>query len=155
MIELLAIIGGGTTAAALGAIIWLAYKLARGKDSHLSDLKTANKTITGARDHIERMDEQLDDLVKERDGLTVELAAKTEELRIEHELRLDVEKQRDEAQQKEREYVVQMLKSANVADANQFLAHLLATPLAGGVPKAVPRSEEPTSGDGLIKPDDL
>lgn len=140
MIEAFAAIGAGSTLTLIGLVAWLVYRIVRSKDEQLA-----------AR---ELLDQEREELRRVRGELHTETAAHAvtrDELRKEKDLRATAESQRNEAHLKEREHVVTIIKSANIADAAHLVARILAAPL--GVPEAVPaasRSEDPR--DGLLDP---
>lgn len=141
----------------IGTTAYTTYKLARGKDAHLADLKAGNKASLAARDHIERLGEQADDLVKERDGLTVELAAVTDKLKKEEKLRKSVEALLNEEFQKGVEHAVERVQGANIADANKIIGEILASMPArrstGRMSETVPEGRATAPGpDSLIDP---
>lgn len=137
MMEILAAIGGSGTL--LFGIAFVTLAFLNRKDS---------RELHAARDRIEKLDEQHDGVVKERDDLVLKLAAKTEEHRKEKALRIDVEAQRDNAFAIMRDRIVEYMKKAKVADANRVISDLLAMRL--GVPQAVPAGRAASPG-----PDDL
>lgn len=143
MIEALAAIGGIGTAGALIAVIVLAFKLV-----------AAAREQIAARDLYDGEREQHRKTRGELDIETASHAVTRDELRKEKDLRASAESQRNAAYLEEREHVVEIVKTANIASASGLVARLLAAPLANGVPPQVPgarRSEDPR--DGLIDPD--
>lgn len=140
MIEVIAI--GVVVLGVAGAMLTLGLKLASAKDEQLE-----------IRDLYEKLDESHDALEVERNGLKVDLDSERKKTAVLTDRVAVVEAERNEAQRKERAYVIERIRRANVADANGIIADLLAAPLV--VHKAVPRSEEPTSGDGLMDPSEL
>jgi hypothetical protein len=144
VIEVLAAIGGGATLVLIALDAWLTYRLV-----------AAMREQIAARDRLEKLDEEYDALETDRNGLKVELDSERAKTKTLTDRVAVVEAERNEAQRQEREYVVERIKRAGVADANGIIADLLVAPLAGSVPQAVPRSSQPTSGDGLMDPSEV
>lgn len=113
------------------------------------------KELLAARDVLEKLDEQFDALEVDRNGLKVEIDSERTKTKTLTDRVAVAEAQRNEAQRRERDHVIERIKSAKVADANRIIADLLSTPLADSVPQAVSRSAQPTSGDGLMDPAEL
>lgn len=111
------------------------------------------RELIAARDRIEKLDEEYGELERDRNGLTVELAAARELLAKERDLRAVAESQRNTAFQQARDQLVERIKKSNVADAQRLVADLLAAPLPGFVPQAVPEGRATAPGpDRLINP---
>jgi hypothetical protein len=78
-------------------------------------------------------------------------AVTRDELRKEKNLRASAESQRNQAYQEGADHVVKRIKTANIADANRLLAGLLADPLAGFVPQAVPEGRSTAPGPDRLE----
>lgn len=141
VIEALAGIGAGTSAIGLIAVIVLAFKLVASAREQLA-----------ARDLLDKEREFAAALLVDRNGLKVELDSERTKTKVLADRLAVAEAQRNEAQRRERDHVIERIKGADVSDANRIVADLLSAPLADSVPQAVPRSAQLTSGDGLMDP---
>jgi hypothetical protein len=142
VIQALAAIGAGSTLTLIALVAWLVYKLVG-----------SMRELLATRDLYEKLDEEFDALEVDRNGLKAELDSERKKTAKLTDRVSEAEAERNEAQRKERLYVVEKIKRAGIADANRIVADILAAPLV--VHKAVPRSEEPISGDGLMDPAEL
>jgi hypothetical protein len=143
MIEALAIIGGGGSL--LFGISFVVQHFLGRKDAR--DMHTL-------RDRLEKLDDEHEEMRRDRDGLVVELAASREETKRERDLKAVAESQRNQAFAEARTNLVERIKRTNVADAQLIIRDLLAAPLLGdsdGVPHVVPAAGEAAT-DGLIDP---
>jgi hypothetical protein len=142
VIQALAAIGAGTTVTLIALTAWLTYRLVGAMREQLA-----------ARDMLDAEREQHRVTRGERDTETAAHAVTRDELRKEKDLRASAESERNQALQEGANHVVERIKTANIADANRLLAGLLADPLAGFVPQAVPEGGTAASDrDGLLNP---
>lgn len=140
--EILAGIGGVSTAIGLVAVIALAFKLV-----------SALREQIAMRDLLDAERKQLSIARGELDTETAAHAATSDELRKEKDLRASAESERNQAHLKEREHVVEIIQKSNIADAAGLVSRILSAPLVSGLPPQVPapkRSEDPR--DGLLDP---
>jgi hypothetical protein len=139
----LAAIGGISGGVGLIAVIVLAFKLV-----------AAAREQIAARD---LLDQEREQHAKTRGELVMETAAHAvtrDELRKEKDLRASAESQRNGAYLEEREHVVTIVKTSNIADAAGLVSHLLSAPLANGLPPlpAAGAARSSSDPDALIDP---
>lgn len=104
-----------------------------------------------ARDLLDAEREQHRVTRGERDAETAAHAVTRDELRKEKDLRASAESERNQAYREGANHVVERIKTANIADANRFLAGLLADPLAGFVPREVPEGRSTAPGPDRLE----
>lgn len=140
--EVLAAVGGGGTIVGLAAVVVLAFKLVSAKD----DVIAARDLLDGERETLRSVRTDLNNEI-------VAHANTSKMLEQEHNLRLIVERQRNEAAAAAREYLVKRIKESNVVDANKLIADLLAVDLRSGVLAPVPKTGSASPGsDDLERP---
>lgn len=142
MTDLLAAIGSVGTVGALAVVVVLAFKLVASKDAQI-----------GAA---QKLSDKVEELAGVRTDLNNEIVSHentSKMLEQEHNLRLVVERQRNEADAAAREYLVKRIKESNVVDANKLIADLLAVDLRSGVLAPVPKTGSASPGsDDLERP---
>lgn len=120
MIEALAGISGISTLTLVGVVVWLVYKSFAAKDAEL----VANKALEKEREEHRST----------RGELAVEEAAHTttrDLLRKEQDLRADVEAQRNDAERRVRDHIIEQIASSGIADAVALGNRILSAPLPG------------------------
>jgi len=141
VIEFLAGAGGITTALLVPALVWVVYKLVRGKDEQI--------TVLGM------LDQEREHLRESRSALArskSELDATKAELNAERKLRSSVEQERDDAVTRSRTNLTNLiagLEKAGVADAIRVVDDLLA-----GMQDehTVPAGDPDRTDDDLLSP---
>lgn len=131
----------GLLAVAIGGLITFAVLNHRAKNEQLA-----------ARDMLDKEREQHRVTAGE---LTAEIAAHEttrKSLAAEQKLRATVEVQRNDAYRQARDYYVERLKGAGVADAIRIIDDLLSAPLPSGMSKEVPAGDPATTEDDLLAP---
>jgi hypothetical protein len=134
VIEVLAGIAGATTLALVPLVAWLTYKLVRSKDEQILAVK-----------RIEQLDSSLSEVRGELNTETAAHAATSDELRKEKLLRASAEAQRNDAERRVRDHVVEFISKSGIADAAALGNRILSAPLPGA------RLSE-TPGNDLEKP---
>lgn len=120
MIEALAGISGVSTLALVGVVVWLVYKAFAAKDAEIA----VNKAFEKEREEHRET----------RGELQVEEAAHTatrDLLRKEQGLRAEVEAQRNDAERRVRDHIVDQIASSGIADAVALGNRILSAPLSG------------------------
>jgi hypothetical protein len=134
MIQFLAALGGSATLALIALTTWLTYKLVASKDQQLA-----------ARDMLDSAHEQLRGVEGDLKAETAAHAATTDELRKEKLLRASAEAERNEADRRARDQLVEEINASGIGDAIALGNRLLSRPLPGA------RLSE-TPGNDLEKP---
>lgn len=118
MIEALAGISGVSTLALVGVVVWLVYKSLAAKDSEMTAVRA--------------LDKEREEHRSTRGELAVEEAAHTvtrDLLKKEQELRASVESQRNDAERRVRDQIVEQILASDIAGAVALGNRLLAQPL--------------------------